>query len=244
MPRKRALTLGPPKKTSPSQPADPLSSSPPTPLPDTQIEALVQTSSEEEDEEPPPEAINYLIEYHFRYENDTLLQSSKAVDLRGPTPFFFRVTLNKGDTLAKEHAEKRGYALNKVHSKVLIKHGGMRSKDPPVTVNLADHKDWNNVEDILIQWADKQRVKKGITVSIDVLYARTMHGRPPPLNTVDDVTPVAVSPVKKKAVSPPINTTVQALIVVENHQFRYLSKHHGCQSHTGHSEGGWRRGYG
>ena len=36
------------------------------------------------------------------------------------------------------------------------------------------------MEDILTQWADKDRISKGIKVSIDVLYARTTHGGPPP----------------------------------------------------------------
>jgi len=120
-----------------------------------------------------------LIEYHFRYENDSLLQSSEAVNLRGTKPFFLRVVLDEGYLLASKYAEQRGYALHKVRSKVALRHGGMRTRDSPVTVNLDNPHNWKNVEEILIQWADIQRISKGFQVSIDVLYARTMHGGPP-----------------------------------------------------------------
>ena len=89
MPRKHALTLDPSKKTSPSQSADSPSLLSFMLLSDTQIETLIQSSSEKEDEEPSSETINYLIEYHFKYKNDILLQSSKTVNLQDSTFFFF-----------------------------------------------------------------------------------------------------------------------------------------------------------
>lgn len=101
-------------------------------------------------------------------------------------------------------------------------------------------RNWKNVEDILIQWVDIQRINRGIQVSIDVLYARTKHGGPPPHEgTIKEDVPV--SPVKKKTVSPCIDITVQALTVLENNQFSYLSKHNSCHCRTGHPEGTRRR---
>ena len=244
---KRRLTLGAPKKPSPIDPdlLLPISSSPPSsPSPNTQLEATLRSSPVEEDKQPAPEAINYLIEYHFRYENDSLLQSSQAVDLRGPRPFFCRIVLDKGHVQAVEYAEQRGYALNKVYSKASLRHGGMKTKDSPVTVNLDEPRNWIHVEDILTQWADKDRISKGIKVSIDVLYARTTHGGPPRHeDLVKEAVSVAVSPVKKKAVSSHLYPTVQALTVVENNQFRYLQKHNSCHSCTGHPKRTRQREY-
>ena len=61
-----------------------------------------------------------------------------------------------------------------------------------------------------------------------------MHEESSSLNIINDVIFVAVSSVKKKAVNFFINITVQTLIVIENHQFHYLLKHHGYQSYTDH----------
>jgi len=47
----------------------------------TQLKTTLPNSSVKEDKKPVLKTINYLIEYHFRYENDSLLQSAETVDL-------------------------------------------------------------------------------------------------------------------------------------------------------------------
>jgi len=97
MPRKRALTLGIPKKPSPQrasqQAPSPSSPKPTSPSPQPQNTQLESQSNETpsplslsdlsdvEDTSDPSKAIDYLIEYQFAYEKDILLQDSRAVEL-------------------------------------------------------------------------------------------------------------------------------------------------------------------
>jgi len=97
MPRKRALTLGIPKKPSPqraSQQAPSLSSpklTSPSPQPqNTQLESQLNETpfplslldlSDMKDTLNPFKTIDYLIEYQFAYEKDILLQNFRAVKL-------------------------------------------------------------------------------------------------------------------------------------------------------------------
>jgi len=97
MPRKRALTLGIPKKPSPqraSQQAPSLSPPKPTsPSPQPQNTQLESQSNETpfslslsdllnvKNTLDPSKAIDYLIEYQFAYEKDILLQDFRAVKL-------------------------------------------------------------------------------------------------------------------------------------------------------------------
>jgi len=97
MPRKRALTLGIPKKPSPqraSQQAPSLSPPKPTsPSPQPQNTQLESQSNKTpfplslsdllnvKNTSDSPNAIDYLIEYQFAYEKDILLQNFRAVKL-------------------------------------------------------------------------------------------------------------------------------------------------------------------
>ena len=58
------------------------------------------------------------------------------------------------------------------------------------------------MKNILTQWADKDKISKGIKVSIDVLFARTKTGAPPREVVEVEVIKDNSSPVKKKPVSP------------------------------------------
>ena len=103
MPRKRALTLGIPKKPSPQRasqqapsPSPPKPTSPSPQPQNTQLESQSNETpsplslsdlSDVEDTSDPPKTIDYLIEYQFAYEKDILLQDSRAVELRGPKHF-------------------------------------------------------------------------------------------------------------------------------------------------------------
>ena len=84
MPRKHALTLAPSKRSSSSLPADSLLeeiSLSVLLMSNIQIETFLHSSFDKKDDKSSSETINYLIEYHFKYKNDILLQSLKIVNL-------------------------------------------------------------------------------------------------------------------------------------------------------------------
>ena len=84
MPRKHALTFAPSKRSSSSLPANSLLKEillSVLLMLNIQIETLLHSSFNEKDNKSSSERINYLIEYHFKYKNDTLLKSSKIVNL-------------------------------------------------------------------------------------------------------------------------------------------------------------------
>ncbi len=158
--------------------------------------------SEFDDDEPTKKAIGYLVEYLFAYEKDILLQSTEAVQHRGRDPFHYWKTMKEGDNRANRHGDTHGWQVHKIHSRATLRHGAMRQRDVSVTVNLdsARANPYRDVERILEQWVDNNKINKDIRVSIDVLYARTRHGGPPLIDVVAVVSEEAVSPVKKKPV--------------------------------------------
>ena len=167
MPRKRALTLGIPKKPSPQRasqqapsPSPPKPTSPSPQPQNTQLESQSNETpsplslsdlSDVEDTSDPPKTIDYLIEYQFAYEKDILLQDSRAVELRGPKHFQYWKTMAEGQELAKEYGDIRGWQINKVHSRAKIRHKAIKSKKNSITVNLTKSNSWFNIKAIMIQ---------------------------------------------------------------------------------------------
>jgi len=79
--------------------------------------------------------------------------------------------MTKKQELAKEYNDIHEWQINKMHSKVKIRHKTMKSKKNSITVNLTKSNSWFNIKAIMIQWVDKEKIQKEIRVSINVLYA-------------------------------------------------------------------------
>jgi len=162
----------------------------------------------------PSKAIDYLIDYQFVYEKDILLQNFRVVKLWGFKHFQYWKTMMKKQELAKEYDDIHKWQINKMHSRAKIRHKTMKLKKNSITVNLAKSNSWFNIKTIMIQWVDKEKVQKGIRVSIDVLYTWTKHEAPLSYND-DDIKKVTLS-VRKKQVCLWFYTIDIALIVSKN----------------------------
>ena len=122
--------------------------------------------------------------------------------------------MTKRQELAKEYDDICEWQINKMHSKAKIRHKAMKLKKNSITVNLAKSNSWFNIKTIIIQWVDKEKVQKGIRISINVLYAQTKHEAPLLYND-DDIKKITLS-VRKKQVCLWFYTIDIALIVPEN----------------------------